>query len=55
LTGHPLLREPAKKAALGWKFKENFGLSKKSKLVKRHKYIESEIDFIFNLPSHLRT
>jgi hypothetical protein len=49
LKGHPLLRASAKKAALEWKFKENFGFSKKSKLVKRHQYIQSELVFNFNL------
>jgi TonB family protein len=45
--GHPLLRAAAKDAALQWKFKNNFGLSKKSK-IKAH-YIQSFLVFHFRL------
>jgi hypothetical protein len=42
--GHPLLRRPARAAALGWKFKPNFGLSKRP----RRKYARSHLVFIFS-------
>jgi hypothetical protein len=43
IDGHPLLREPARRAALEWKFKRNFGLSKRPKA----KYVQSAIIFTF--------
>ena len=43
VEGHPLLRVSAWEAALGWKFKPNFGLEAKQK----RKYIQSEIVFEF--------
>ena len=45
--GHPLLRAAARDAALEWKFKKNFGFSKKSKLNAR--YIQSFLFFNFRL------
>jgi hypothetical protein len=43
VEGHPLLREPARRAALEWKFKPNFGFTAKQK----RKYIQSHIVFVF--------
>ena len=43
--GHPLLRQAAERAALEWKFKPNFGFSRKSKF--RRKYLQSWIVFGF--------
>jgi TonB family protein len=47
VKGHPLLRDAAEKAASEWKFKENFGFSKKSRLSKRWRFTQSEIWFNF--------
>ena len=43
VDGHPLLRESARRAALEWKFKRNFGFSRRP----RHKYVQSAIVFTF--------
>ncbi len=46
-NGHPLLRAAARNAALEWKFKENFGFSKKSKFARKWQLIQSELIFNF--------
>jgi len=45
--GHPSLRTAARDAALAWKFKKNFGFSKRSKFKAR--YIQSFLVFNFRL------
>jgi TonB family protein len=47
MSGHLLLREAARKAALGWAFAPNFGFSKGSKF-KQH-YIQASLNFHFRL------
>ncbi len=45
VDGHPLLQAAARKAALGWKFKRDFGFSLKQK----SNYIQSHLVFKFRL------
>jgi TonB family protein len=45
--GHPLLGEAARSAALEWKFKPNFGFSRKSKF--KQQYLQRWIVFHFHL------
>ena len=47
VSGHVLLRPAAEEAASQWKFKSNFGFSKKSKF--KQKYIQTSLFFTFRL------
>ena len=51
VSGHPLLRAAARKAALEWKYKENFGVSENFgvtvKQPKKLRFIQTEIVFRF--------
>jgi TonB family protein len=46
IEGHPLLRAAARKAALEWKFRENFGFAVKQP--EKLRFIQAEIVFKYN-------
>lgn len=48
MGGHPLLRGPSVRAALEWKFRRNFGLSKRP----RYSHVQSAILFTFRFNKH---